>query len=362
MTSLCNFFTFALQGSDTGVGDLFRARTLSNVCQNGLSPAGGGGGVVTVKSEAGLLQPQLQRAGAPFVKVPASVPVSSAAAPPPKPLYRPFAISPPPSTAVAPLSTVKSSTVAPLPSSTLAAASSVQPHPAYRPFDNHNPFFPSSSALSTPHYPAGHHHHGHHPHHLNVASSGIYNGLYPPPRPTVASAANTNIVASSHHDLTCKSHLPKLAHALTTTSPRNAPAVTPHTTPKGYPSLPLNDPANLRRELDNRYLHDRNLAGALRPPHYMGAAAELSSPLSHHLTPPLGRPPSRQPSPSVLASSLVRFHKYGSDDDNSYFFVFHCRTKTSQRWEAPIPYLLVWAEILQVSLEFPPWDLRLWIL
>ena len=283
-----------MQGSDTGVGDLFRARTLSNVCQNGLAPGVGGPGV-TVKSEAGLLQPP-RVAGVPYAP-PASAPVSSAAAQPPKPLYRPFAISPPPSATQAP--TVKSSTVTP--SSTLAAAaSSVQPHPAYRPFDNHNPFFPSS--LSTPHhYPAGHH--------LSAASSGIYNGLYPPPRPTLASAAGTtNTVASSHHDLTCKSHLPKLAHALTTTSPRHAPSVTPHsTTPKGgYPSLPLNDPANLRRELDNRYLHDRNLAGTLRPPHYMGAAAELSSPLSHHLTPPLARPPSRQPSPSVLASSLVR--------------------------------------------------------
>ena len=289
MTSFMHFFSL-LQGSDTGVGDLFRARKLSNVCQNGLPP----GGVVTVKSEAGLLHqpppPQfLGPPGAPLVPAPVS---SAAAAPPPKPLYRPFAISPPPSAGAPTAAQVKpSATPAPPTSST-----SIPPHhPAYRPFDNHNPFLPSS--LSQPSYPG-------HP-------GGLYNGLYPPPRPTVASAAGTtNTVASSHQDLTCKSHLPKLAHALTTTSPRHAPGIVPPVTPKGYPSLPLNDPANLRRELDNRYLHDRNLAGTLRPPsHYMGAAAELTSPLSH-LAPPLARPPSlpsRQPSPSVLASSLVRF-------------------------------------------------------
>merc|ERR1712141_739429 len=72
--------------------------------------------------------------------------------------------------------------------------------------------------------------------------------------------------------LTCKSHLPKLAHALTTTT-RATPLVTPTSVPptnkNNYPSLPLNDPANLRRDLDHRYIagshENRNLAGTLGP-------------------------------------------------------------------------------------------------
>lgn len=219
---------------------------------------------------------------------------AAAAAPAPKPLYRPFAISPPPSTKATTAAVTPTTATPPFISSTLS-------HPAYRTL--HNPFFPTTLGSYNPFYPSS----------VSSAATPPYNGLlFPPPgvppRTTTPTLGTTHTVASSHYDLTtCKSHLPKLAHALTTTSPRGA--VTPNTTPlapptpkSSYPSLPLNDPANLRRELDNRFLHDRNLAatGTLRPPTYLGGADPLNP-----LATPIHRPPSNQ-SPVFLASSLVR--------------------------------------------------------
>ena len=77
-----------------------------------------------------------------------------------------------------------------------------------------------------------------------------------------------------------------------------------------YPSLPLNDPANLRRELDNRYFHERNLAaGTLRPPGqpFMGSD-QISNPLASSLVPPLQRPPGSQS--SLFLGPLVSFLSY----------------------------------------------------
>lgn len=235
-----------------------------------------------------------QAAGAPVTTAPTAA-AAVAAAPAPKPLYRPFAISPPPTTKVTTTAVTHTTATPPFISSTLS-------HPAYRSL--HNPFFPTTLGSYNPFYPSSV---------SSAAATPPYNGLlFPPPgvgppRTTTPTLGTTHTVASSHYDLTtCKSHLPKLAHALTTTSPRGA--VTPHTTPlapptpkSSYPSLPLNDPANLRRELDNRFLHDRNLAatGTLRPPSYMGGTDPLNP-----LATPIHRPPSNQ-SPAFLASSFV---------------------------------------------------------
>ena len=236
-----------------------------------------------------------------------------APAPAPKPLYRPFSLSPPPSAK----SSAPSAVSAP-PHSTAVAApyiptshpSTTNHHPAYRPFD---PYYPASSLGYNPHYPA------HTVSNPTGAPPTPYNGLLPSTKTTAPSTLGTHTVPSSHSDLTCKSHLPKLAHALTTSSPRITPTThnPPHTHhthqihqahhfPKSiYPSLPVNDPAALRREADQRYLHERNLAGALRPPHYMGSADVTNNPLAasvpgSNLLSPHHRPASNQ-SPSFLS-------------------------------------------------------------
>ena len=307
---------------------------MSNVCQNGLTPS------ATVKSEPGLNVPL------PAVPLPESVarnlnhapPAAPVAvttsggavvgpAPAPKPLYRPFALSPPPpsSTTSAATAPTSSATVTPssLPAPVVGGALP-QHHPAYRPGGGvhphsqqpqvHNPFFPyypppaaatgggASSATST-----------------SALNGG---GLYVPPQ-TTTPPSNTNTVASSHQDLTCKSHLPKLAHALTTTTSSrplgtSLPASGLSSLPNksNYPSLPLNDPANLRRELDQRYLatgshENRTLAGTLGPhpppqPPLFGSNP-LVSPAGLGPLGGGGLPPSSQHSSpnSFLASSLV---------------------------------------------------------
>ena len=265
---------------------------MSNVCQNGLSPGG-----AAVKTEAGVpnvalpavplpesVARSLAPPGAPFT-APSSqqphahplqptasggVPVSAAGGgqPTPKPLYRPFAISPPPSKS-------SSSGATPTTTATPSFATS-QHHPAYRPFDpyypnsgQHNPLYPGSSA-ATPPFNAG---------------RPSYNAATP-------STVGTHTVASSHNDLTCKSHLPKLAHALTTTTPRSAPPPSPsHAGLHKYSHL--SDPRG--RDDHHRYLHDRNLAGALRPPHFMGTDV-TSNPahLASSLAPPHQRPANHQ--------------------------------------------------------------------
>lgn len=225
---------------------------------------------------------------------------AAAAAPPPKPLYRPFALSPPPSTP-------KVSTATPHTPAT----------PFYPPYSN--PFFPNSY---NPFYP--------------TSSTSFNNGLFPPPQTTTpTSTLATHTVASSHHDLTCKSHLPKLAHALTNSAPRATPTATP--IKSSYPSLPLNDPANLRRELDNRYLHDRSL---IRPPTYMGSA-DVSNPLTARLAPPFQRPPNNQ-SPGFLSASLVSFKDDFVKRFKSLLILFFYRAKI-QKWAGPTHYLRAWA-------------------
>ncbi len=284
---------------------------VSNVCQNGLSPGGAvttdGNGVVSAVNlpavplpesvarslsstgvpgfNSGTPARQQQPPGQPAPVTssgPAPVAAAAAAAPTPKPLYRPFAISPPPSAKTTPTTTTAPplASVPPQISSSLAS----QYHSSY-----HNPFFPAATGTYNPYYPG------------TTTGPSPYNGLFTPPQHTTPSSTlATHTVPASHHDLTCKSHLPKLAHALTTTSARTPqPSLaTPLSAgkPSSYPSLPLNDPANLRRELDNRYLHDRNLAGALRPPQFMRA---------DHLAPPL-RPPSNQSSSYLPLVSSVQ--------------------------------------------------------
>ena len=317
---------------------------MSNVCQNGLTPS------ATVKSEPGLNVPL------PAVPLPESVarnlnhapPAAPVAvttsgavgpAPPPKPLYRPFALSPPPSsTTSAATAPTSSATVTPssLPAPVGGIGGSLpQHHPAYRPGGGvvggnlhhphsqqpqvHNPFFPyyppPPSAAGTPAAAGG-------GASSATSASALNGGLYVPPQ-TTTPPSNTNTVASSHQDLTCKSHLPKLAHALTTTTSSrplgtSLPASGLSSLPNksNYPSLPLNDPANLRRELDQRYLatgshENRTLAGTLGPhpppqPPLFGSNP-LVSPAGLGPLGGGGLPPSSQHSSpnSFLASSLV---------------------------------------------------------
>lgn len=287
--------------------------SVSNVCQNGLSA---GGAVNSANLPAVPLPESVARslhsatAGAPYhasahqqqghLAVATSSAGAAAAAPPPKPLYRPFALSPPPSTP-------KVSTATPHTPAT----------PFYPPYSN--PFFPNSY---NPFYP--------------TSSTSFNNGLFPPPQTTTpTSTLATHTVASSHHDLTCKSHLPKLAHALTNSAPRATPTATP--IKSSYPSLPLNDPANLRRELDNRYLHDRSL---IRPPTYMGSA-DVSNPLTARLAPPFQRPPNNQ-SPGFLSASLVSFKDDFVKRFKSLLILFFYRAKI-QKWAGPTHYLRAWA-------------------
>ena len=337
------------------------------MCQNGLSPG------VVVKTEGGVpnvalpavplpesVARSLSSTGAPFsvpsqqLQPPGSVgqlvPVTSVgggapATTPTKPLFRPFGLSPPPPSSKTPVTSASPTASSVAPQISLApplppgqgATQGPQHHPAYRPFDA--PFFPPGSTAAGPL--------SYNPYQYQSVSSAPsntpYNSLFPPPtRTTTPSTLGTHTVAASHHDLTCKSHLPKLAHALTNTAPKVTPSAPPPAPappppsshqhhqqhhqqqqqqkqaqlppggvigqagqqPKSsYSSLPLNDPANLRRELDNRYLHDRNLAGALRPPQFMGSD-HITNPLASSLAPPLQRPPGNQ-SPLFLTGPLV---------------------------------------------------------
>ena len=246
-------------------------------------------------------------------------PPAAQAAPPPKPFYRPFAISPPPSTAPPP---IPSSAPPPV------------PHPAYRHFGL-NPYYHPGSLAPPPVSTYGDF--AHYPYSYGA------NGLIPPAKTTTPSITGTNTVASSHYDLTCRSHLPKLAHALTTTAPRATPPAPP---PKPYHHhLPPNDPANLRRELDSRYFN-RNLALG---PHPFMRSDLASSPLA----PPLSIPPSSQ-SPSFLASSLVIVNC--SYHSCKYFIsTYPTRRNRCQKWADPIPCLPDWV-IRQASTGFRHWD------
>ena len=292
--------------------------------------------------------PQLQPPGSvgQLVPVTSGVSVGAPASTPTKPLFRPFGLSPPPPPSPSSKTPVTSasptvSSVAPqislapppLPPGQQGATQGPQHHPAYRPFDAPNFFPPGSTAGPGP--IGGYNPYKYQPVSSAAPSNTPYNSLFPPPRTTTpASTLVTHTVAASHHDLTCKSHLPKLAHALTNTAPKVTPSASSLPPPpsshqqhhqnhqqqkqaqlpppggvigqqpkSSYPSLPLNDPANLRRELDNRYLHDRNLAGALRPPQFMGSD-QITNPLASSLAPPLQRPPGNQ-SPLFLTGPLV---------------------------------------------------------
>ena len=394
---------------------------VSNVCQNGLSPG------VVVKTEGGdqtvplpavplpeSVARSLSQTGppcAPF-SVPGAqqltasgqlsvgqvkLPVTSGspgapqqASTPTKPLFRPFGLSPPPpsikveGTSAGATPPGVSQAKPPIFTTPPGPPGSSQHHPAYRPFDppygsfpttlGYNPYsYQSVSSAPPTSLPTGAT-----PTHTTHGPATPYNSLFPPPKTTTPTTLGaTHTVPASHQDLTCKSHLPKLAHALTNTAPRVTPtgatpiSTTPssihqghpqphphhqqflppqqqqqlpgqpgqlpqtglphppphppgafpgpgqrpqlpppggapgsgqllaHHQPKSsYPSLPLNDPANLRRELDNRYLHDRNLAGvALRPPPglpqpFLGSDPHgINNPLASSLGPPLQRPP-----------------------------------------------------------------------
>lgn len=322
------------------------------MCQNGVPPppqppagvvvvktegGGGGGGVVpqsvalpavplpesVVRSLAGV--PPLSTPGAHF-NVPTSQlapkPALASSQPAAKPLYRPFTLSPPPPAAA---STPVAAPHHPPP----PIQSTHSHHPAYRgpsgllPQFGHAPGVPASGNPYFPYPPPPPSHHpggfGHHHNNPFFPGGGgpppgsTYNGLLPP-RTTTPSATGTYTVAASHQDLTCRSHLPKLAHALTTTGPPPPTSyVSPLAKTTGPPPAPTNsrpDPTALRRELDSRFLasHDRNLAGAIGPPHYM--VPDHANPLASSTLPPpapnLPPPPGSKPATtSFLASSLV---------------------------------------------------------
>ncbi len=242
------------------------------MCQNGVSPAGGTGeaGEAGVASSVALpavpLPESVARSlnsgggpvpyGASTSSTSASGSATTTTAPTaspssaPKPLYRPFALSPPPSS---------STGAASKPSASTAGAAEAANHPTYRSPSVHPQLFGSHSAAASPYDPFGlrppirppglgaagglvnsiYSPHFPLPSPAAAASAataaanrlvGIppfaspaaapFNGLFPP-RTTVppsSSLTGTVTVSSSHQDLTCKNHSPKLAHALTATS------------------------------------------------------------------------------------------------------------------------------------------------